>query len=114
MAKLSLKSGHLDSGSDVRPRDLGRSVCEGGVLAPPSGAPPPRRDFAFQVKGEGPGTAARPPAALLPVSSRRVAYLAVSNACLLQGDLGMDQRLPALVAAHLPEAGLLLYYQKLL
>ena len=42
------------------------------------------------------------------------AYLAVHNACLLQGDLWLGQQLPALMTAHLPEAGLPLYYQKLL
>lgn len=37
-------------------------MCECGVMVPPSGAPPPRRDFAFpaQAKGEGTGTGARP------------------------------------------------------
>lgn len=42
------------------------------------------------------------------------AYLAIHNARLLQGDLWLGEQLPALVAAHLPEAGLPLYYQKLL
>ena len=65
--------------------------------------------------GEG-----RPPAPLSPVLSGRgwgwdgQAYLAIHNACLLQGDLWLGQQLPALVATHLPEAGLPLHYQKLL
>ena len=42
------------------------------------------------------------------------AYLAVHDARLLQGDLWLGQQLPAVVAAHLPEAGLPLNNQKLL
>ena len=41
-------------------------------------------------------------------------YLAIHDARLLQGDLWLGQQLPAVLAAHLPEARLPLYDQKLL
>lgn len=41
-------------------------------------------------------------------------YLAIHDARLLQGDLWLGQQLPAVIAAHLPEAGLPLNDQKLL
>lgn len=41
-------------------------------------------------------------------------YLAIHDARLLQGDLWLGQQLPAVLAAHLPEARLPLNDQKLL
>lgn len=40
-------------------------------------------------------------------------YLAIHDARLLQSDLWLGQQLPAVIAAHLPEAGLPLNDQKL-